>query len=110
MANTRVARKNNFPDYPSATNSVAMYITNVSTMSRSTAREYSARLNYFKDFVAKKYNNQSIDHLLVKLKKGHQDPYNILNGYAGYLRDYNISALTLKQRCQLLCISPMLVP
>ena len=98
MTNTRVARKNNFPDYSSATNSVAMYITNVSTMSRSTAREYSARLNYFKDFVAKKYNNQSIDHLLVKLKKGHQDPYNILNGYAGYLRDCNISALTLKQR------------
>jgi integrase len=98
MANTRVAVKNNFPDYSSATNSVAMYITNVSTMSRSTAREYSARLNYFKDFVANKYNNQSIDHLLVKLKKGHQDPYNILNGYAGYLRNCNISALTLKQR------------
>ena len=67
-------------------------------MPRSTAREYSARLNYFKDFIAKKYNNQSIDHLLVNVKKGHQDPYNLLNSYAGYLKDCNISALTLKQR------------
>src|SRR5215831_11266421 len=98
MASTRVVRKNNLPNYSSTTNSVTTYITNISTMNRSTAREYSARLNYFKDFVASKYNNQSIDHLIVKVKKGHHDPYNILNSYAGYLRDCNISAATLKQR------------
>jgi integrase len=68
-------------------------------MSKSTAREYFARLNDFKEFIAKEYNYRlSIDDLLVKVKKAHQDPYNLLNGYASYLRNRNISALTLKQR------------
>jgi len=68
-------------------------------MSKSTAREYFARLNDFKEFIAKEYNYRlSIDDLLVKVKEAHQDPYNLLNGYASYLRNRNISALTLKQR------------
>jgi len=67
-------------------------------MSTSTAREYSWRLNYFKDFIAKEYNKQSIDDLLVRLKNRRQDPYNLLNNYAAYMRNCNISGLTLKQR------------
>jgi integrase len=66
-------------------------------MSTSTAREYFARLNGFEDFIAK-CNNQSIDDLLAKIKMGDQDPYNLLNSYAAYLKNCNISALTLKQR------------
>jgi hypothetical protein len=65
-------------------------------MNTSTAREYSARLTDFKDFIAK-YNNQSIDDLLAKIKTGDQDPYNLLNSYAAYLKNCNVSALTLKQ-------------
>jgi integrase len=95
MANARVVVKNN---HSSTTNSITTYITNITTMSRSTAREYSVRLNGFKDFIAKECNNQSVDDLLVKVNKGRQDPYNILNSYAAYLKNCNISPLTLKQR------------
>jgi integrase len=81
------------------TNSITRYITNVSTMSKSTAREYFARLNNFSHFIANEYRNQlSIDDLLVKVKKGNQNPYDVLNGYAAYLRNCSVSALTLKQR------------
>jgi integrase/recombinase XerD len=80
----------------STSTAIAAYIANIDTMSTSTAREYSVRLNDFKEFIAK-YYNQSIDDLLIKIKMGDQDPYNILNGYAAYNKR-NISALTLKQR------------
>ena len=99
MANTTKFLKNRLSNHSSTANSITTYITNVSTMSKSTAREYFARLNDFKEFIAKEYNYRlSIDDLLVKVKKAHQDPYNLLNGYASYLRNRNISALTLKQR------------
>ena len=99
MANTRKVVKNNLSNHSSTANSITTYITNVSTMSKSTAREYFARLNDFKGFIANEYDNRlSIDDLLVKVKKGYQDPYNLLNSYAAYLRNCNISALTLKQR------------
>ena len=39
-----------------------------------------------------------MDSLLVKLKNGSLDTYNVLNGYAAYLKKSNVSALTLKQR------------
>ena len=66
-------------------------------MSVSTAREYSTRLNDFKNFLAK-CNNGSIDDLLLKIKIGEQDAYNLLNSYAAHLKNCNISAVTLKQR------------
>ena len=34
----------------------------------------------------------------LKIKKGNQDPYNLLNSYAAYLNNRSISAVTLKQR------------
>jgi hypothetical protein len=91
VANNKLA--NDF----SNSSAITAYITNIGTMSTSTARQYSARLNDFKDFVIK-YNNQGIDDLLAKIKMGDQDPYNLLNSYAAYLKNCNISALTLKQR------------
>jgi integrase len=91
--------KKGMPNHSSIANAVNTYIKSVSTMSESTAHEYFSRLNNFEDFIAKEYDNLiSIDNLLVKIKKGDQDPYNILNDYAAYLRSHNISALTLKQR------------
>src|SRR5215469_6941645 len=81
----------------SSSTAIATYITNISTMSVSTAREYSTRLNDFKNFLAK-CNNGSIDDLLLKIKIGEQDAYNLLNCYAAHLKNCNISAVTLKQR------------
>ena len=78
---------------------IATYIRDVGTMSESTAYQYFSRLNDFKEFIANEYDNRlSIDNLLVKIKNGDQDTYTLLNGYAAYLRDGHINALTLKQR------------
>jgi integrase/recombinase XerD len=80
-------------------NAIATYIRDVGTMSESTAYQYFSRLNDFKQFIANQYDNHfSIDKLLVKVKNGDQDPYNLLNDYAAYMRNSNISSLTLKQR------------
>ena len=68
-------------------------------MSNSTAEEYLSRLNNFEDFVAKEYNSSlTINDLIAKIKKGMLDPYDILNGYAAYLRNCDITTSTLKQR------------
>jgi integrase len=86
-------------NHSSTNNAIAAYVRNVGTMSESTAYQYFSRLNDFKEFITSKYDNRlSIDNLLAKVKKGDQDAYNLLNGYAAYLRNNNISALTLKQR------------
>jgi integrase len=80
-------------------NAIVVYITNVGTMSESSAYQYLSILNNFKEFITSKYDNRlSIDGLIVKIKNGDQDAYNLLNDYAAYLRNNNISALTLKQR------------
>lgn len=97
MKNTRIEAKSRKP--PSLiVNSLNTYIDNVSTMNKSTAYIYRARLNDFRGFITNKYDiNLSIDNLLSKIKKGNESPYDILNGYAAYLTNRNVSALTLKQ-------------
>ena len=68
-------------------------------MSKSTANEYLFRLNIFKEFMVNEYDSHlSIDDLTTKIKQGDEDPYDLLNRYAAYLRNRNITALTLKQR------------
>ena len=60
-------------------------------MNDSTAYQYLSRLDDFKRFIAKKYNNRlSIDNLLIEITKRNQDPYDLLNGYAAHLRNSNI--------------------
>jgi integrase len=82
----------------STVSSISIYIDNVNTMSKSTAYAYSTRLNNFRDFITNKYDNGlTIDDLLSKIKNGNESPYDILNGYAAYLTNRNVSALTLKQ-------------
>lgn len=68
-------------------------------MSRHTAKEYAKRLNSFKKFVLAHYSEQiTIDKLIVKVKKGSESPYTVLNNYAVYLlKGNNVSNLTLKQ-------------
>jgi integrase len=68
-------------------------------MNESTASEYALRLSNFMNFVADEYPDiLDMDNLLIMLKQGNLDPYNLLNGYAAYLRNRNVSALTMKQR------------
>jgi integrase len=79
---------------------ITTYIRNIRTMSKSTADEYLSRLNDFENFVAKEYDNSrlTINDLIAKIKKATLDPYSVLNGYAAYLRNCNITTSTLKQR------------
>jgi integrase len=77
----------------------AKFIRNVSIMNLNTTHEYSARLNYFKSFILKKYQGPlQLDDLIKKIKDGNSDPYYILSEYAAYLQSHGISATTLKQR------------
>lgn len=68
-------------------------------MSKSTADEYLSRLNDFGNFIAKEYDSRlTVNDLIAKIKKDALDPYSILNEYAAYLRNCNITTSTLKQR------------
>ena len=68
-------------------------------MNKSTACHYFSRLQNFKGFIADAYGGLlSVDSLVLQIKQGKQDPYNLLNCYAAYLKNCNICALTLKQR------------
>jgi integrase len=90
---------NKQPNRSSIARSIITYIKNVSTMSKSTADEYALRLNDFMNFVANEYTDVSgMDNLLVMLKQGNLDPYNLLNAYAAHLNNRSVSTLTLKQR------------
>jgi hypothetical protein len=70
---------------------MSTYIRDISIMSKSTANEYLSRLNDFKDFMVNEYDSHlSIDDLTTKIKQGDEDPYDILNRYAAYLKNCNI--------------------
>ena len=87
-------------DHSSSYNgAITTYIRNIRTMSNSTADEYLSRLNNFENFVAKEYDSRlTINDLIAKIKNAMLDPYDIINGYAAYLRNCNIATSTLKQR------------
>jgi integrase len=68
-------------------------------MNKSTASEYWFRLRTFADFVSHDYGNTTLDKIIIKLREGSEDPYDILSGYVSYLQtSCNISASTLKTR------------
>jgi integrase len=91
--------RNSLENILSAATTIRSYINNVSIMNKSTARHYLSRLQNFKGFMADEYGSRlSVDILILEMREGKQDPYNVLNSYAAYLKNRNISALTLKQR------------
>jgi integrase len=95
-ANETDEQIDNSIDYNSA---ITAYIRNIRTMSMSTAEEYLSRLNNFENFIAKEYATcLTINDLIAKIKKAALDPYDIINGYAAYLRNCDITTSTLKQR------------
>lgn len=81
MANNRILTKDKQPNHSLTARSIVTYLKNVSTMSKSTANEYALRLNDFMNFVANEYPDVlGMDNLLVMLKQGNLDPYNLFNG------------------------------
>jgi integrase len=99
MANIKTLAENKQSNYSLVASSITTYIKNVSTMSKSTANEYALRLKDFMNFLVNEYPGVlGMDNLLVMLKQGNPDPCSLLNGYAAYLSNRNVSALTLKQR------------
>ena len=80
-------------------NCVTDFLSTMSTMSKHTANEYGKRLNSFRKFIFAHYGEHiTIDNLIVKVKKGSENPYSVLNNYGAYLlKVNNVSNLTLKQ-------------
>ena len=82
----------------SAANTINSFVRTANTMNESTAYQYLSRLKIFENFVVANVDNLGVDKLLLEIKKGNQDPYDILNGYASDLKNRKISALAIKQR------------
>ena len=78
--------------------SVRDYFENLNIMNKSTAEQYLSRLNIFSAFLDKEYNGLTIDNIVNKIKDGTIDPYSILSRYSAYLKNCNISTITIKQR------------
>jgi integrase len=73
------------------------YIKTVQAMNKATAEAYNFRLGYFDSFVTNNYRI-NLDDVVQQIKKGSQDPYDILNNYICYLQqNSHVSPLTLKQ-------------
>jgi len=63
----------------------------------STAYQYLSRLKDFDNFITKNCHLDA-DSLLFKIKQGNQDPFDLLSGYAVYLKNRSVSPLTINQR------------
>jgi integrase len=81
----------------SDSSAISKYIKNISTMNKSTAYMYFTRLSSFKSFISSAFNLQ-IDVLIKRIKEGSIDVFDVLNEYAAYLSNTNISSITIKQR------------
>jgi integrase len=66
-------------------------------MNHSTATLYKWRLKNFGSFLINEYKTNT-DEIIVAIKNGDVDPYQLLNRYVSYLqRNHNLSSITLKQ-------------
>ena len=74
------------------------FYLSISTMNKSTAGQYLSRLNIFSVFLNKEFDGLTIDSLVNKIKEKTADPYSILSAYSAYLRNCNLSTITIKQR------------
>jgi integrase len=73
------------------------YIRNIRAMNKKTSYEYYLRLNNFQDFI--RSYNITLDDIVIKMKGGLENPYEVLSGYVSYLQTgYNISTSTIKER------------
>jgi integrase len=74
------------------------YIRNIRAMNKATASEYNFRLRTFENFATIDYKT-ALDNLIMKIREGREDPYDILSNYIIFLQNNsNISSSTLKAR------------
>ena len=76
---------------------ISKYIKNVSIMNKSTAYVYLRRLTSFRNFISNAFDGLTIDELIIRIKEGKEDVFEVLNNYSSYLSNTNISTSTLKQ-------------
>jgi len=78
--------------------SVRNYFENTNIMNKSTAEEYINRLRTFNAFLIREYDGITIETLLENIKDEAIDTYSILSKYSAYLKNCNVSSITIKQR------------
>ena len=99
VQNSNTITNDDSPYHATSYNALEKYIRNIQAMNKATAYEYKFRLTTFAQFISNSYNNITLDHLITKLRKGSEDPYDILSNYVLYLQNnYKLSAGTLKGR------------
>ena len=67
-------------------------------MNKSTADEYLRRLTSFKNFISNAFDGLTVDELIIKIKEGKEDVFEVLNNYSSHLSNTIISTNTMKQR------------
>ena len=78
--------------------SLVKFIKNVSIRNQSTAKQYYSRLLFFERF-AQENCKGNLDELILKLRHGEYDPYDILNDYCIFLKtNYNFSSVTFRDK------------
>ena len=77
---------------------ISKYVKNVSIMNKSTADAYLRRLTSFKNFISNAFDGLTVDELIIRIKEGKEDVFEVLNNYSSYLSNTNISNNTMKQR------------
>jgi hypothetical protein len=58
---------------------ISKYVKNVSIMNKSTADEYLGRLTSFKNFISNAFVGLTVDELIIKIKEGKEDVFEVLN-------------------------------
>ena len=78
--------------------SLTKFIKSVSIRNENTAKQYYSRLLFFERFVQKQCK-MNIDDLIQKIKNGDHDPYDILNDFCLFLKNYyNLSSITFRDK------------
>ena len=77
---------------------VSTYLASIAAVNESTAIKYNERLKKFGLFVSTRYNNSSVDNIVVQIKSKTTDVYGILGKYILYVKQSNktISPNSLK--------------
>jgi hypothetical protein len=75
------------PAYNANSSVVSRYLTNVAAVNESTAVKYKERLNKFGAFIAEHYALESIEKMLIQIKKGKMDVYDLLGRFVLCLKE-----------------------
>jgi integrase len=76
--------------------SLANYVSNISTMNKTTAHEYLYRLKTFRTFIVNHFNIKGLDGVISQINDKRINPYYLLNSYCSYLVAAHISPSYIK--------------